>query len=93
MVDATSTKDTDDAQEPNYVSDDDDDDARPTRRRRSPRLNNFLEDERPDRPSNAPHKIVALAAAETADIPDLATQQSKLTRGYGAANLELQLKE
>ena len=36
---------------------------------------------------------MALAAAETADIPDLATQQSKLTRGYGAANLELQLRE
>ena len=40
-----------------------------------------------------PHRIVALVATETAEIPRLVIQQQKLTRGYGVANLELQIKE
>ena len=77
---------------PNYISDDDGDE-RPARHRRSPRLNKVLEEERPDRRDNVLHRIVALVAAETAEVPRLVIQQEKLTRGYGAANLELQLKK
>ena len=36
---------------------------------------------------------MALASVEKAEVPRLAIQQPKLTRGYGAANLELQLKK
>lgn len=82
----------DNAQEPTYISDDKDD-ARPTPRGRSPRLNNSLDAERPDVPGNAPHRIVALVAKETAEMPRLSMQQNKLARGWSAANLELQLRE
>ena len=78
--------------EPNYVSDNDGD-KRPARRRRSPHLNKVLEEERPDRSDNVSHRIVALVAAEVAEVPRLIIQQQKLTRGCGAANFELQLKE
>ena len=61
------------AQEPNYVSGDKDD-VRPKQRRQSPRLKKYLENERPDRPGNVPHRIVALAAQETAEIPHLVIQ-------------------
>jgi hypothetical protein len=83
---------TDDAPEPNYVSDDEDD-VEPTRRRRSPRLNKLADAERPDIVGNESHRIVALVATEKAEIPRLVIQQHKLARGYGAANLELQLRE
>ena len=74
--------------EPNYVSDDEGDE-RPAQRRRSPRLRELANDERADEVNKTPHRIVALAAAETAEVPRLVIQQHKLARGYGAANLEL----
>ena len=80
------------APEPNYVSDDKGDE-RPTRHRRNPCLNKYVEDKRPDRSNNVPHRIVALVAAETDEVPRLVIKQHKLARGYGAAKLELQLKE
>ena len=64
-----------------------------TRRRRSPRLDKLADAERPDAVGNVQHRIVALVAAEKAEIPRLVIKQHKLTRGYGAANLELQLRE
>ena len=66
------------AQEPNYISDDDNN--QPVQRRRSPRLEKSPEDEQPDRPGNAPHRILALVAAETAVIPDLAVHRPKLIK-------------
>ena len=86
---------TDNVPEPNYVSDDEDDedDAQTTRRRRSPRLSKLADAEHPDVAGNTPHRILALAAAETAEIPRLTIQQHKLAKRYGAANLELQLRE
>ena len=72
---------------------DDKDNECPAQRRQSPRLHKFLDDERLDRRNNTPHRIVALVAAETAEVPRLVTQQQQITSGYGAANLELQLKE
>ena len=79
---------TDGASEPNYVLGDEDD-AQTARRQRSPRLNKLVDAERPDVAGNAPHRIVALAAAETAEIPRLTIQQHKLSKRYGVANLEL----
>ena len=52
-----------------------------------------MDEERPDAVGNAPHRIIALVATEKAEIPRLVIKQHKLTRGYGAANLELQLRE
>ena len=83
---------TDDAPEPNYASDDEDNEQA-TRLRRSPRLNKLADAERPDAVGKSPHIIVALVATEKAEIPRMAIQQHKLARGYGAANLELQLRE
>ena len=44
-------------------------------------------------PDNTPHRIVALAAAETAEISRLTMQQNKYVRGWVAAKLELQRRE
>ena len=81
-----------DAPEPNYVSDDEDD-TQTTHRRRSPRLNKIVDAERPDAVGNTPHRIVALVAAEKDKISRLVIKQHSLARGYGATNLELQLRE
>ena len=75
------------------VPPDDEDDTHTTRRKRSPRLNTLVNAERPNAVGNAPHRSVALAAKEKAKPPRLVIKQHKLTRGYGAANLELQLGE
>ena len=61
--------------------------------RRSPRLNSMLQAKRPDAANNSLHRIAALAATETAQVPRLAIQQKRYAQGYAAANLELQLKE
>ena len=45
-----------------------------TQRNRSPRLNTSLDAKRPDVPGNAPHRIVALAAAETVQMLQLTIQ-------------------
>ena len=42
---------------------------------------------------NVPHSFVALVATEKVEIPRLVIKQHKLTRGYAAAILELQLGE
>ena len=67
---------------PNYISNNEDN-ARPTQHRRSPRLNTSLDAEQPDVPGNAPHlhRIVALAATETVEIPQLTIQSNKYARG------------
>ena len=41
----------------------------------------------------APNRIAALAASETACVPDLTIQRRKLARGLGRAHLDLQMKE
>ena len=70
-----------DVSEPNYVSDHEDN-AQTTHCRRSPRLSKLTDAERPDIVGNAPHIIVALAAAEKAEIPCLTIQQHRLANGY-----------
>ena len=79
---------TNDAPEPNYVSDDEDD-TQTTHRQRSQRLNKIMDAEHPDAVCNTPHRIVGLVASEKTEIPRLVIKQHNLARGYDAANLEL----
>ena len=74
----------------NYVSDDEDDDPQAaTSKRRSRRIQSQRQPDKYD----TLHRIVALAAKETATVPELAVHQRKLTMGYHCANLSLQLDE
>ena len=90
VVPTTSPKKGENKEEPNYVSDDEDEQQRPAPTlRRSSRLRDILSQERPDRPDNVPHRIVALVESETAEVPRLVIQQKRYARGFAAANLEL----
>ena len=72
----------------NYVSDNEDDNGheRPPPRRSWRKLS-----QRQPVEGDILHRIVALAAKETAVVPPLAVEQRKLTRDYAGANLSLQL--
>ena len=93
---------------PNYVSDDDDtattaemdsdsewdsdavdEPSIETSKRRSRRIQSQRQPDEHD----ALHCIVALAAKETATVPELARHKRKLTMGYHCANLSLHLNE
>ena len=58
-----------------------------TLRRRSSRIQSQRQPDEHD----ALHRIVVLAAKETATVPELAAHKRKLTMGYHCANLSLQL--
>ena len=75
---------------PNYASEDEDDDYEPTLSQRTLRSQRVMQRQRK---STEPNHIAALAASETTCIPDLTVQRRKFTRGYGHANLDLQMKE
>ena len=77
---------------PDYDSDDEDDDYNPTINHRARRSKQVLRQQ--SAPTHTgPNHIAALAASETASVPDLTVQQRKLTHDLGRANLDLQMKE
>ena len=73
----------------NYVSDDEEDDQPQRTIRRSKRVLQQLRDNKKD----GLHRIAALAAKETAEVPDLWVKSNKLANGLASANLSLQLNE
>ena len=77
---------------PEYVSDNEDNNYEPTINHRARRSKQIMR--RQSVPTHTgPNRIAALAASKTASVPDLTVQQRKLTRGFGRANLDLQMKE
>ena len=73
----------------NYVSDNEEDNHPQRTIRRSKRILQQLRDNEND----GLHCIAALAAKETAEVPDLWVKSNKLANGLASANLSLQLNE
>ena len=74
----------------NYISDEED--GKPSRPRVVRHSKRILSQQEEQENPNL-HRIYDLAENETATLPPLAVDQRKLTRGYHAANLSMQLDE